>query len=107
MLYLKNIVIAVGISFIFCLQAEIEVYPVLDFSLSVKSYNISGSSIGLVDPKNINLVFEISFLCCPRAEIYVFKLKFRSGVRHLEFVLPVRPCSTPDGSFGFSLQIPF
>ena len=48
---LKNVVIAVGISFLSCLQAEIEVFPVLeaailDFSLPVESYNIPGSSIG-------------------------------------------------------------
>ena len=41
----ENIVVAVGISFQSCLQAEIEVYPVLeaaslDFSLPVESYNI-------------------------------------------------------------------
>ena len=51
LLDLENIVIAVGISFISCIQAEIEVYPILeatilDISLPVKSYNISGSSIG-------------------------------------------------------------
>ena len=43
--------IAVGISLLSCLQAEIEVIPVLeaailDFSLLVKSYNIPGSFIG-------------------------------------------------------------
>ena len=47
---LENIVIAVGISFRSCLQAEVEVLPVLeaailDFSLPVKSYNIPGSFI--------------------------------------------------------------
>ena len=47
----ENIVLAVGISFLSCLQADIEVFPVweaaiLDFSVLVKSYNIPGSSIG-------------------------------------------------------------
>ena len=40
LLDLENIVITVRISFLSCLQAEIEVYPVLeaaDFSLPVKS----------------------------------------------------------------------
>ena len=51
LLDLENTVIAVGISFISCLLAEIEIFPVfeaaiLDFSLTVKSYNISGSFIG-------------------------------------------------------------
>ena len=51
LLDLENIVIAVGIWFQSCVQSEIEVYPILeaailDFSLPVKSYNISGSSIG-------------------------------------------------------------
>ena len=51
LLDLKNTVVAVGISFLSCLQAEIEVYPVLeaailDFSFPVKSYNIIGSSVG-------------------------------------------------------------
>ena len=51
LLDLENIVIVVGISFLSCLQAEIEVFPVLEaailnFSLPVKSYNIPGSLIG-------------------------------------------------------------
>ena len=51
LLYLENIIIAVEISFLSCLQAEIEVFPVweaaiLDCSLPVKFYNIPGSSIG-------------------------------------------------------------
>ena len=51
LLDLENIVIGVGFSFLSCLLAEIEVYPVLeaailDFSLPVKSYNILGSFIG-------------------------------------------------------------
>ena len=75
LLDLENIVIAVGISFLSCLQAEIEVYPVLDavildFSLPVESCNISGSSIGQVDQKIINYAFEISFLCCLRANVF-------------------------------------
>ena len=50
LLDLKNIVIAVGISFLSCLQPEIEVHAVLeaaifDFSLPIKSYTIPGSSI--------------------------------------------------------------
>ena len=50
--------LAVGITFLSCLQAKIEVYSVmkatiLDLSLSVKSYNILGSSIRKVDQKNI------------------------------------------------------
>ena len=47
------------------------------------------------------------FLCCLRAKIYVFKSKFRSEVRHLEFLLPVRPYRNPNGSFGFSFRRPF
>ena len=51
LLDLETIVIAVEISFLSCLPAEIEVYPVLetailDFSLLVKSYKILGSFIG-------------------------------------------------------------
>ena len=51
LLNLENTVIAVGISLLFCLQAEIEGFPVLeatisDFSLPVKSHNILGSFIG-------------------------------------------------------------
>ena len=80
---------------------------ILDFSLSVESYNIPGSFIGQVDPKNDNLVFEILFLCCLRAEIYVSKLKFLPGVRHLEFLLPIRPYSNPNESFGFSFRRPY
>ena len=51
LLDLENIVIAVGISFLSCLQAEIEVFPdldvaILNFSLPIESYNIPGSSLG-------------------------------------------------------------
>ena len=79
---LENIVIAVPVGILFpsWLQAEIEVYSVLeatilDFSPPLKSHNIFCNCIGLVDPKNIDLGFEISFFCFPRTEIYVFKLK--------------------------------
>ena len=51
LLDLKNIVLAVGISFLSCLQAEKEVSlvleaAILDFSLPVKSYNIPGNFVG-------------------------------------------------------------
>ena len=51
LLDLENVVIAVGISFLSCLQADIEVYPVLeatilDFLFPIKSFNLPGSSIG-------------------------------------------------------------
>ena len=67
MLDLENIVIAVGILFLSCLQAEIGVFPVweaatLDFSLPVKSYNTPSSFTGWMGPKNIKLVCEVSFL---------------------------------------------
>ena len=49
--YSENMGIAVGISLLSCIRAEIEVYQVLeaailDFSLPVRLYNILGSSIG-------------------------------------------------------------
>ena len=77
-----------------CLQADKEVYPVLeaaisDFSLPVKSYNVPGSFIGQADWKNIGVAFRILDLCCLRAAIYVFKLKFWSGIRHLQFLLRI------------------
>ena len=97
--------VAVGIALLSSLQAKILVFPVLeaailDFLLPVMSYNLLSSSIGWVDFKYIDLAFEISFLCCPQAEIYVFKLKCRFGVRHLEFLLPVTSYSIPDVLFG-------
>ena len=58
LLDLKNIVLAIGISFLSCLQAEIEVFPVweatiLDFSLPVESLSILGSSVRQVDTKTL------------------------------------------------------
>ena len=51
LLDLEIIVIAVGVSFPSCIQAEIEGFPVFeaaisDFSLPVKLYNIPGIFIG-------------------------------------------------------------
>ena len=56
LLDLENTVIVVWISLLSFLQAEVEIFPVLeaailDFLLSVKSYSIPDSSVGLVDPK--------------------------------------------------------
>ena len=74
LLDLKDIVIAVGISFLSCLQAEVEVFPVLQvailaFLLSVKSHNNLGSSIVQVDPKH-----QFSFL---KFRFYVaYKLRY-------------------------------
>jgi len=53
------------------------------------------------------MAFEISFLCCPKADTFEFKLKFRSGVYHLQFLLPVRSYSIPNESVGFSFPKTF
>ena len=43
---------------------------ILDFPLPVWSYSISVNSIGMLDPENIGIVFEILFLSLIGAEIY-------------------------------------
>jgi len=63
-------------------------------------YKIYSRFIGQVDLEEIDFAFQIVFLCCLQAEICVFKVKFRSGVRHLEFLLPVRSYSIPNVSLG-------
>jgi len=55
-----------------------------------------------LNPENIDIAFEMLLMCSLQAEIYVFKLKFRSGVLHLEFLLPVRSYSIPNGSVELS-----
>jgi len=58
---------------------------IFDFPIPVKSYNIYSRFIRQVDLENIDFAFKIVFLCCLQAEIYVFMVKFRCGVRHLDF----------------------
>ena len=58
-----NMGVAVGISFLSHLQAEILVFPVLvaailDFRLPVWSHSIQTTSIELLDPKNIGVPLE-------------------------------------------------
>jgi len=52
--------------------------------------------MGYVDLENINMSYEILFSCCEHSEIYVLKLRFRSGVRHLDFCLLARLYSIPN-----------
>jgi hypothetical protein len=68
---------------------------ILDFPLPVRSHNIMDTPIEYVDLENIDMAVVISYLSCLQAEIYVFKVKFRSGVRHLEFLFPIRSYSMP------------
>ena len=59
----KNTCVAVEISLISCLEVEILVLPdILDFPLQVLSYIIHFSSVGLLDPGNMSVAAEISFL---------------------------------------------
>ena len=44
-----------------------------------------------------HVAYELRYMC---------SRKFRSGDNHLEFLLPVRPYSNPNGSPGFSFRRP-
>jgi hypothetical protein len=74
LLVLENMGVAVGISFLSHLQAEIYVLPVLvaamlDFLLPVWSHSIETISVELLDPENIGVAVGISLLSHLQAEI--------------------------------------
>jgi len=52
-------------------------YWISHFRLSFAKFTVNS----LEDLENIDFAFQIVFLCCLQAEIYLFKVKFRSGVR--------------------------
>ena len=80
---LKNIGIAVGISFISCLGAEIHAFevwrpPSWIFPLPVRSHSIPISPSGMLDLKNVGLGVGISviscWLPCLKAEIHAIEV---------------------------------
>ena len=74
MLDLENVGLAVEISFLSHLQAEIKVFPVLeaailDFPLPVRSYIVISLFIGLLDRENMGVAVGISLLSRLQVEI--------------------------------------
>ena len=70
---------AVGISLISCLGAEIHAFevwrpPSWIFPLPVRSHSILMSPNGKLDPKNIGVAVEISLISCHEAEIHAFEV---------------------------------
>ena len=102
----ENIGIAVGISLIFCLEAEIHAFYVLRppfwiFPLPVLSHSIPMSPSGMLDFKNVGLAIGISvmscWLPCLEAEIHAIELfRLLSWI----FPLPVKLHSIPIYSNG-------
>ena len=93
-LYPKNIGIAVGISLISCLEAEIQAFevwrpPFWIFPLPVWSLSLPIGSSGLLDPYYTSLVavvVEISYLFSLGAELLAFKvLRPPSWIIHFRF----------------------
>ena len=75
----KNIGIAVGISLISCLKAEIHAFevqrpPSWIFLLPVWSHSLLMSPNGKLDPKNIGITVKISLISCLEAEIHAFEV---------------------------------
>ena len=71
--------IAVGISLISCLQAEVHAFemyrpPSWGFILPVRSHSILMSPNGKLDPKNIGITVGISLISCLEAEIHAFEV---------------------------------
>ena len=105
----KNIGIAVGISLISCLKAEIHAFEVQRpsswiFLLQVRSHSLPISSSGLLEPQYISVVavaVGISYLSYLGAELFAFKvLRLPSWVIHFRFgctvsVLVPLECWTP------------
>ena len=75
----ENIGIAVGISLISCLEAEIHAFevwrpPSWIFAFPVPSHSILMSPNGKLDPENIGIAVGFSLISCLEAEIHAFKV---------------------------------
>ena len=90
----ENIVMAVGISLISCLTAEIHAFdvwrpPSWSFPLPVQSHSLLISFSGWLDPQYISLVavaVGISYLSSLGAELLAFKvLRLPSMIIHFRF----------------------
>ena len=75
----ENIGIAVGISLISCLGAEIHAFevkrpPSWIFPLPVQPYSILMSPNGKLDPESIGIAVGISLISCLGTEIHAFEV---------------------------------
>ena len=88
----ENIGIAVGISLMSCLEAEIHAFEVLRspswiFPLPIRSHSILMSPNGMLDPKNMGVAVEISSISCLGAEKHAINVYWPPS---WIFPLPVR-----------------
>ena len=77
----ESIGVAVGTALLSCLEADIYVLPVLaaanlHFRLPVTSESFLDSPVELLDPENVGVAVEISFLCAIEAELHSFYAVF-------------------------------
>ena len=75
----ENKGIAVGISLISCLEAEIHAFevwrpPSWIFAFPVPSHSILMSPNGKLDPENIGIAVGFSLISCLEAEIHAFEV---------------------------------
>jgi len=98
---IENMVLAVGILFLSCLQAEMYVYDgltaaILIFLLPVESGSRPTQNSTSITPDLENMVLAVGITClsCLQAEIYSFIYWWRFSGAILNFSLPVASFST-------------